>query len=89
MPVTPAALLGLGVGGDHHQRERDLEIGEGAAGTLRPALERGQRRLADELRGRERVDHEAVGDLARDLGHPRADAAEHRCGGGRTGSARD
>ena len=46
-----------------------------------PAFERGQRDLADVPLGRETVEDDAVGDLARDLGHQLADRGEERPSG--------
>ena len=52
----------------------------GRPAVASPRSSAGQRRLAHELLRRERVDHEAVGDLARDLGHARTDAGQEDAG---------
>ena len=56
------------------------EVGALLPAGDKPALERGQGDLAHVLLGRERVQDDAVGDLARDLGHPIAHRGQEHLG---------
>ena len=79
------ALLGCGEllvvrSGHDEQRARDLERRAVAARGLQAALDRGHGHFLHVALGREAVDDDAVGDLARDLRHHLADRGEEHLG---------
>src|SRR5207247_878209 len=75
--AAPRRLVLLLVGaGDHEHRSRQLEVAPLLAGPRPAPLERGHRDLAHVPLGREAVQQDPVGDLARDLGHALADGGE-------------